>query len=128
MARNAGATREEVEAILGKYKQSGLTRQEYCKQEGMTVYMLDYYQRRLYKLRERDALAAKKRGVAPATAASPRIARVEIEKKASPTAPAATATTTGIAMTLSNGRRIEVHNWGFRDQDLARLIQVAERA
>ena len=52
MARNAGATREEVEAIIGKYRQSGLTRQEYCKREGVTVYMLDYYQRRLYKLRE----------------------------------------------------------------------------
>ena len=78
MARNAGATSEEAEAILGKYKQSGLTRQEYCKQEGMTVYMLDYYQRRLYKLREREALAAKKRGVAPLTAASLRIARVAI--------------------------------------------------
>lgn len=55
MARDAGATREQVETFLAKYRQSGLTRREYCSQAGMTVYMLDYYQRRLYQLREREA-------------------------------------------------------------------------
>lgn len=147
MARNAGATREEVEAIIGKYRQSGLTRQEYCKREGVTVYMLDYYQRRLYKLREREAAAAAKRGAAstaaaggdrrehvlpaqqPQQARTPRIARVEIQTKMSrTTTAAATPAIEGFAMTLPNGRRIEVTNWGFRNEDLARLIQVAERA
>jgi len=138
MARNAGATREEVEAIIGKYRQSGLTRQEYCKRQGVTVYMLDYYQRRLYKLREREAAAAKKRAAGSAderreiqqqqqpqksAPAAPRLARVEIEKN-----PSAKVTAHGFAMTLHNGRRIEVASWGFRNEDLARLIHVAERA
>ncbi len=139
MARNARATREEVEAIIGKYRQSGLTRQEYCKREGVTVYMLDYYQRRLYKLREREAAAAKKQHASSAggrgreplqqQARTPRIALVEIQQ-ASRTAAAeaaAAAAAEGFAMTLGNGRRIEVNGWGFRDEDLARLIQVAER-
>lgn len=144
MARNAGATREEVEAIIGKYRQSGLTRQEYCKREGVTVYMLDYYQRRLYKLREREAAAAKRQAVPSAAggdrrehalpaqqpqqqARTPRIARVEIQTKTSRTT-AAAAAAEGFAMTLPNGRRIEVTSWGFRNEDLTRLIQVAERA
>lgn len=146
MARNAGATREEVEAIIGKYRQSGLTRQEYCKREGVTVYMLDYYQRRLYKLREREAAAAKRQAVPSAAGGdrrehalpaqqlqqqqqrrTPRIARVEIQTKTSRTT-AAAAAAEGFAMTLPNGRRIEVASWGFRNEDLTRLIQVAERA
>jgi hypothetical protein len=31
-------------------------------------------------------------------------------------------------MTLANGRRIELSNWGFQDNDLARLIQIAEQS
>jgi hypothetical protein len=125
MARKAGVRKEEVEAIIGKYKQSGLTRQEYCKREGMTVYMLDYYHRRLYKLREREA--AKSRAV-PVESGSvqpqTRIARVEVRKENATVA----SPVQGFAMTLANGRRIEVAGWGYRDSDLTRLIQVAERA
>lgn len=133
MARNAGATREEVEAILGKYRQSGLTRQEYCEREGLTVYALDYYQRRLYKLREREAAAAKKSNQAlPAggkktDAPQTRIARVEVRRDEAKAATISSAGQ-GFAMTLANGQRIEVNGWGYRDSDLARLIQVAERA
>jgi hypothetical protein len=130
MARNAGATREEVEAILGKYRQSGLTRQEYCKREGLTVYMLDYYQRRLYKLRERAAATAKKNQALAATSRKvdeprTRIARVEVVRE---TNAAPSPTRQGFAMTLANGRRIELSNWGFQDNDLARLIQIAEQS
>jgi len=130
MARNAGATREEVESILGKYRASGLTRQEYCQREGLTVYTLDYYQRRLYKLREREAASANAKARTQAPPTTPRIARViEARDVNSATATAtATAAPTGFALKLSNGRRIEVNGWGFRDLDLARLIRIAEQA
>ena len=122
MARRAGATREEVEAILNKYRQSGLTRQEYCRREGLTTYALDYYQRRLYKLREREAAEARKSVKVDGPPA--RIARVDVRGAT----PLGVGDCAGFAMTLANGRRIEVNGWGFRDSDLARLIQVAERA
>jgi len=126
MARNAGATREEVESIIGKYRASGLTRQEYCQREGLTVYTLDYYQRRLYKLREREAASANAKARTQAPPTTPRIARViEARDVSSATATAAPA---GFALKLSNGRRIEVNGWGFRDLDLARLIRIAEQA
>jgi hypothetical protein len=126
MARNAGATREQVETILAQYRQSGLTRREYCSQAGMTVYMLDYYQRRLCKLREREAaetsvLAAGARQPERQVQA-PRIARVLVGRVVD-SAPSAR-----FVLTLGNGRRIEVGSGSFSDQDLARLIRVAEHA
>lgn len=92
----------------------------------MTVYMLDYYQRRLYQLREREAaktsvLAAGGRQPERQVQA-PRIARVLVGKAAA-AAPAAR-----FVLTLGNGRRIEVGSGSFSDQDLARLIRVAEHA
>jgi hypothetical protein len=126
MARNAGATREQVESILAKYRQSGLTRREYCSQAGMTVYMLDYYQRRLYKLREREAaetsVLAVGAGQPERQVQAPRIARVLVGEAV------AAAPSARFVLTLSNGRRIEVGSGSFSDQDLARLIRVAEHA
>ncbi len=110
-----------MEAIVSKFRQSRLTRREYCEREGITVHMLDYYQRRLSKLSERDSSAKAK----PSRPESrmPRLARVELRSET-----IAAVTPTGFTMTVCNGRRIEVNGWGYRDQDLARLIQVVERA
>ena len=127
MARNAGASKQEVEAIIGKYKQSGLSRQAYCEQEGITVYTLDYYQRRMYKLREREAAKSRVdgRGAGPTSSPQVRLARVEVRGE-TPTA-TSHAATMGFTMSLANGRRIEVPGWGFPEQELARLIRLAER-
>lgn len=92
----------------------------------MTVYMLDYYQRRLYTLREREAaetsvLVAGARQPERQVQA-PRIARVLVGKAV------ASAPSARFVLTLSNGRRIEVGSGSFSDQELARLIRVAEQA
>lgn len=117
MTKNTGATKEQIEAILERFKQSGLTRKQYCEREGMTLYMLDYYHRRLQKLRQRECRAE------GSSKSKPRIARVEVVGETS-----TAANPTGFALTLANGRRIEVNGWVFPESDLARLIQVAERA
>lgn len=90
---------EEVERLLDDYRQSGMSREEYCQRQGMPVTSLDYYLRR-------QALKTR-----------PRLARVKLTAPAEPTA--------NFALVLRNGRRIE-SGWDFRDTDLARLIRVAE--
>jgi hypothetical protein len=91
---------EEVERLLDDYRQSGMSREEYCQRQGMPVTSLNYYLRR-------QALKTR-----------PRLAEVKLTAQSA--GPAA-----NFALVLSNGRRIE-SGWNFRDADLARLIRVAE--
>ena len=88
---------EEVQCLLAEYRQSGLTRAEYCRQQGIPVTTLDYD---LY----REARKSK-----------PRLARVTVTPQ-----PVGTFT-----LVLCNGRRIE-SGWKFGDAELARLIRIAE--
>lgn len=92
-------TPEEIRSLLEGYRQRGVTRVEYCRQQGITTTMLDYYLRR-YR---------------PKTA---RLVRVKVT-------PHASAPATVFTLVLRTGRRIE-SDWNFRDADLARLIRVAE--
>jgi hypothetical protein len=98
-------TAEEVERLVKGYEESGLSRQEYCRREGMPVTTLDYY-------RQRTA-----RKVAARTTAS-RLVKVKLEA-------APVQGPCGFILTLGNGRRIE-SGWNFVDEEMARLIRIAE--
>ena len=100
-------TAEEVERLLKGYEESGLSRQEYCRREGMPVTTLDYYRQRS----TRKAAAARR-------VAASQLVKVKLEA-------AAADPQGGFTLVLSNGRRIE-SGWSFGDADLARLIRIAE--
>ena len=91
---------EEVQHLLTEYRQSGLTRAEYCRRQGIPVTTLDYYLHR------------------QARKAKPRLARVTVTPEGQ--TPVETFT-----LVVRNGRRIE-SGWNFRDADLARLVRIAE--
>jgi hypothetical protein len=90
------------EQLVSDYERSGLTRREYCEDQGIAVTTLDYYQRR----RRMERAAAK---LVPVTV-RPAAAEGVSER--------------GFALVLSNGRRIE-SCWNFDEGQLARLIRVA---
>lgn len=81
---------------------SGLSRAEYAARAGVSKHTLDYY-------RSRRCAAA------PA-----RLVELEVTGPAAGPPPAS-----ALALVLGNGRRIEV-GAGFRAEDLARLLDVAE--
>ena len=93
-------TSEEIQRLLDGYRQRTGTRAEYCREQGISLHMLDYYRRRQ---------VAEPR---------PRMARVKVSS--SPGNAVGT-----FVLALRNGRRIET-GWNFRDADLARLIRIAE--
>lgn len=90
-------TTEEIQSLLEGYQKSGVTRAEYCRQQGIASTTLHYYVHRY-------------------GAPTARFARVKI---------AAAEPVPAFALVLRNGRRIE-SGWDFRDVELARLIRIAE--
>jgi hypothetical protein len=102
-------TAEEVERLLKGYKESGLSRQDYCRREGMPVTTLDYYRQRS----TRKAAAARR------AAAS---GLVKVKLKGAAVDPQRTFT-----LVLVNGRRIE-SGWSFGDAEMVRLIRIVEAA
>ena len=99
-------TAEEVERMLKGYEESGLSRQQYCRREGMAVTTLDYYRQRS----TRKAAAGGK--------ATSKLVKVKLEA-------AAVETRSVFTLLLANGRRIE-SGWKFGDEELARLIRIVE--
>src|SRR5664279_236925 len=98
-------TAEEVEQLLKGYGESGLSRQEYCQREGISVTTLDYYRGRSTR-----KAAAQRRAAG--------LVKVKLE---SPPVNGRSF----FMLTLANGRRIE-STWSFSDSALARLIRIAE--
>ena len=97
-------TAEEIERLLRGYEESGLSRQQYCQQEGIPVTTFDYYRQR-----------SRRKTGAQRTAGF-----VKVKLKAAPMQSQSVFT-----LTLANGRRIE-SVWTFSDAHLARLIRIAE--
>jgi hypothetical protein len=91
---------EEMDGLVERYRASGLTQIEYCRQTGMVLSTLGRYLRRR-------------------SATEQRLLRVKVEPASEPGE--------GFVVALGNGRRIE-RGWRFGDADLARLIRVAESA
>jgi hypothetical protein len=85
--------------VLGEHSRSGLTRRTFCAQRGIALTTFDYWRRQLR--------------------ANPRLVKVEVARPE----PAAQSFT----LRLANGRSIE-SSWGFGEEELARLIGIAERA
>ena len=110
MARPSTRTPEEINQLLSGYLQSGLSRRQYCEQQGIAVTSLDYYRHRQRK--------------APRT---PRKATPLVRVKLNNSAPSDPRLHNDFTVVLSQGRRIE-SNWSYTEQDLARLIRTVEAA
>jgi hypothetical protein len=91
---------EEIEQIVERYRASGLSQLEYCRQTGMVLSTLGRYLRRSQRLEQQ-------------------LVRVKVEAPPEPG--------TAFVLMLGNGRRI-TSGWGFEEAALARLIRVAESA
>ena len=91
---------EEIQQILERYRASGLSQLEYCRQTGIVLSTLGRYLRRSQRPEQQ-------------------LVRVKVEAPVEPDR--------GFVLMLGNGRRI-ASNWGFEDAGLTRLIRVAERA
>ena len=98
-------TAEEIERLLQGYKESGLSRQEYCQREGIPVTTFDYYRQRSTRKAEAKGRTA---------------GLVKVKLEAAPLQAQSV-----FRLTLANGRRIE-RSWTFSGAHLARLIRIAE--
>lgn len=85
------------------YEESDLSRREYCRQIGIPVTTLDYYRQRRAKKKRKPTLVPVTVDAGVGCWPAPMI------------------------LALVNGRRIEV-SAGFVDEELARLVRVAEQA
>jgi hypothetical protein len=90
---------EEIQRLLEGYRQRTITRAEYCREQGVSTSMLDYYLHRETRKGQ------------------PRLARVRLAPSIEPA--------DRFSVVLRNGRRIE-SGWNFSDTDLARLIRIVE--
>ena len=108
--RKPGRSPEAIAAMMTGYEQSGLTRREYCRRQGVPLSTFDYYRQR--------------GGNKPP---SPALVEVKIEEGAQPQERSRQgAVAPALTVVLSNGRRIEVRP-GFTEAELARLLHVVER-
>ena len=90
--------RKEIEQLVGDFEVSGKTRTAYCRETGLALSTLGRY--------------LKRRG-----GGGQRLVRIKLES--------APDRTTGFALVLGNGRRIE-SGWNFGEAELALLIRIAE--
>lgn len=100
---------EQTARLVAGWKRSEMTQREYCERHGIPATTFDYYRRRAREQPRRP----KPVRLVPVSIVSP---------KASAAAGAG-----GFTLVLMNGRRIE-SGWGAAEEDLARLVRVAERA
>ena len=89
---------DDIRRVVNAFQSSGLTRREFCERYHIAVTTLDYWRR--------------------AHSRQPRLVEVEMTARE----PAS-----GFTLSLANGRRIE-SGWRFVDDELGRLIRVAESA
>ena len=113
MARTRARSEQQIEQLLNGYKPSGLTRREYCEQQGIAVTTLDYYRR------SRQEQKNKKRRSIP-------LVKVELAKPEHLPKPEPQPAS-GFTLVLAKGRRIE-SGWYYAEQELARLIRIVEAA
>lgn len=106
MAKTSRRTPEEIEQLLMSYEQSGLSRRQYCDQQGIAVTTFDYYRHRQLKGRRVPSQALP-------------LVRVKL-KEGYPDRK-------GFTLVLAKDRRIE-SNWSCNKQDLMRLIRIVEAA
>jgi hypothetical protein len=88
-----------MKRVVEEFQVSGLTRREFCQQRDLSVTRLDYWRQRM--------------------ARKPRLVQVKVA--------GSEAAARSFTLRLGNGRSID-SSWRFEEEDLARLIRVAERA
>ena len=110
-------SRVEADRLVMEFERSGLTRQAFCAQHGLSVAALDKYRRRC---------ALEKKPAQPRPAAN-RILPVELVAGIAPAAAVAAGSSRTLCVELANGRRIEVPQ-GFDASTLERLVTVLEGA
>jgi hypothetical protein len=89
----------EMKRVVEEFRTSGLTRREFCTKRGLALTTFDYWRREL--------------------GAKPRLVKVEVAGRE----PVAQSFT----LRLANGRAIE-SSFAFAEEELARVIRIAERA
>ena len=98
MGKPAGRA-SEMRRVVEEFRASGLTRPEFCRQRAIPISTLDYWRQRFLS--------------------KPRLVKVEMA--------GAEAAARSFTLRLANGRSID-SSWQFDEEELARLIRVAERA
>ena len=93
------ARASKMRRVVEEFGASGLTRREFCRQRAIPISTLDYWRQRLLR--------------------KPRLVKVEVA--------GAEAAARSFTLRLANGRSID-SSWRFEEEELARLIRVAERA
>jgi hypothetical protein len=103
-------SRLEVEKLVAEFEASGLRRDAFCQQRGLSVAALDKYRRRVHQI--------------PRPYAAP---MVPVEVISSAPEQASGDAGGVLVVELQSGRRIEVHR-GFDAATLERLLTVVDRA
>ena len=109
--------RSQVEAarLVLDFERSGLTRQAFCMQQGLSVAALDKYRRRCALERQPEQPQSSENRILP----------VELVASSAPTQASAVESCRTLMVELANGRRIEVGD-GFNTSTLERLLAVLE--
>ena len=89
----------EMQRMVDEFRASGLTRRAFCSQRGIAVTTFDYWRRQ--------------------GRSTPGLVKVEVARPETGGS--------GFTLRLANGRSIE-GSWRFDEEELARLIRIAERA
>ncbi len=87
-----------MKRVVEEFSASGLRRREFCNQRGIALTTFDYWRQQLRS--------------------KPRLVKVEVARPES--------AAQSFTLRLANGRSIE-SSWQFNEEELARLIQIAER-
>jgi hypothetical protein len=99
------------------FERSGLTRQAFCMQHGLSVAALDKYRRRRELERQPEQAQSSENRILP----------VELVASSAPAQAPAVEGCGALWVELANGRRIEVGD-GFNTSTLERLLAVLEGA
>lgn len=91
--------RAEMKRVVEEFSASGLTRREFCNQRGIALTTFDYWRQQLRS--------------------KPRLVKVDVARPEA-------AAQQSFTLRLANGRSIE-SSWQFKEEELTRLIQIAER-
>jgi transposase-like protein len=114
-------SREEAAQLVSEYEQSGLTRQAFCSQRGLSLTTLDKYRKR------NACLDAAVRNAAPSSPTRTAITFVPLELVEQPAvARQKVSNGTTLFVELAGGRRIGVVS-GFDALTLTRLIAALEQ-
>jgi hypothetical protein len=110
-------SRVEADRLVLEFERSGLTRQTFCAQHGLSVAALDKYRRRC---------ALNRQPTQPRSSVN-RILPVEFVGGIAPARASGAESCRTLCVELANGRRIEVAD-GFDASTLERLVAVLEKS